>query len=186
MPDINWKSLVGTVAPALATAFGTPAAGAAVAILSNAIFGRDDASEGDIATAIAGGHLTAEQVAAIRKADNDFKVQMAQIAADSEKAYIADTDGARKQTVALAQTGSAIAWAPVVISALITVGFFACIVLLFVYERDWTERQAALLNMLFGALVIAFGQVCNYWLGSSAGSKQSADSIRKIAELSTK
>jgi hypothetical protein len=27
-----------------------------------------------------------------------------------------------------------------------------------------------LLNVLFGALIPAFGQVCNYWLGSSAGS----------------
>ena len=39
-----------------------------------------------------------------------------------------------------------------------------------------------LLSVMFGALSLAFGQVCNYWLGSSAGSKRASDSIRKIAE----
>jgi len=184
--DLDWKSIVRTVAPAMASAIGTPAAGAVVAMLSNAIFGHEDATQEELATIIQGGHLTPDQLASIRKADNDFKVQMAQIAADTEKAYIADTDAARRQTVALAQADSRIAWAPVIISAIITIGFFVCIVLLFAINRDWTERQAALLNVLFGALVIGFGQVCNYWLGSSAGSKQSGDIIRKIAGQAAK
>ncbi|OJZ08243.1 MAG: hypothetical protein BGP22_10270 [Variovorax sp. 67-131] len=34
-----------------------------------------------------------------------------------------------------------------------------------------------LLNVMFGELSIAFGQVCNYWLGSSAGSKRAGDSV---------
>jgi hypothetical protein len=38
-----------------------------------------------------------------------------------------------------------------------------------------------LLNVLFGALIPAFDQVCNYWLGSSAGSN---DKSAQIAALS--
>ena len=88
---------------------------------------------------------------------------------------------ARAQTVSLAQSDSKIAWAAPVISVVIAAGFFGCVVLLFAVDRTWDERTANLLNVLFGALIPAFAQVCNYWLGSSAGSKRSGDAVRAIA-----
>lgn len=180
MPDFDWKATLAGVAPVLATALGGPLAGQAVAIAAQALGLAPGASEADVATAVQG--LTGDQRIALQKADNDFRVAMAQIQQATDAALLADTQNARGQTVALAQAGSRIAWAPVMISGLILLGFFACVVLLFVFEREWSERQAALLNMLFGALVLGFGQVCSYWLGSSAGSKASGDAVRKIAE----
>lgn len=107
--------------------------------------------------------------------------QLARIAAERERvkqeaitarlqAALADTASARDQTVRLAAQGSRIAWAPAILSALIISGFFVCIVMLFVVDRVWDERTAGLMNALFGALTISFGQVANYWLGSSRGS----------------
>lgn len=186
MSDFDWRATIGAVAPGLATALGGPLAGAAVKVIADKVFGNPNASEADLAVALASGSLTGAQIQALKQAEIEMQVEMARIDQATEAAYLADTDSARKQTVALAQADSRIAWAPVVISALIVLGFFACVFLLFVYERDWSERQAGLLNTLFGALILGFGQVCNYWLGSSAGSKRAGDSMRKIAEQSTK
>jgi hypothetical protein len=133
---------------------------------------------------ITGGSTDPNDVAAatadpVRSAD--LALGLARIAADREKARsdamlselktaMEDTANARAQTTALAASGSNIAWAPPIISAIIVSGFFLCVVMLFVVERSWDERTAGLMNALFGALTISFGQVCNYWLGSSRGS----------------
>lgn len=186
MAEFDWRATIGAVAPGLATALGGPLAGAAVKVIADKVFGNPNATEDDLAQALAAGTLTGAQIQALKQAELEMQVEMARIDQASEAAFLADTDSARKQTVALAQAGSGIAWAPVVISAIITVGFFICIYMLFVFERDWTERQAGLLNTLFGALILGFGQVCNYWLGSSAGSKRSGDALRKIAEQPNK
>lgn len=182
MADFDWKATIGAVAPGLAAALGGPLAGAAVKVIADKVFGNPNASEADLATALAAGALTGEQIKALKQAEMEMQVEMARIDQASEAAFLADTDSARKQTVALAQAGSGIAWAPAVISALIIGGFFTCVYMLFLVERNWDERTANLLNVLFGALTVSFTQVANYWLGSSAGSKRAGDSLRKIAE----
>ena len=184
--DFDWKATIGAVAPGLATALGGPLAGVAMKVIADKVFGNPNASEADVAAALASGTLTGDQIRALKQAEMEMQVEFARIDQATEAAYLADTDSARRQTVALAQAGSSIAWAPVIISAIITAGFFACIFLLFLFDREWTERQAGLLNTLFGALILGFGQVGNYWLGSSAGSKRAGDAVRKIAEQSTK
>lgn len=180
----DWKDVIGAVAPGLATALGGPLAGAAVKVIADKVLGRPDASEADVAAALAASTLSGEQIVALKSAEQQFQLELERIDAARESAAMADTASARTQTVSLAQAGSGIAWAPVVISAMIVCGFFTCVALLFGVERTWDERTANLLNVLFGALIPGFTQVCNYWLGSSAGSKRAGDSVRKIAEQS--
>lgn len=182
MADFDWKATLQAVAPGLATAFGGPLVGAAVKVIGDKLLGNPNASEADVAEALSGG-LSGEQIVALREAENTFKLEMERIDAQRDQAALADMQNARQQTVALAQAGSGISWAPVVISTIITVGFFVCVLLLFVVNKEWDERQANLLNTLFGGLLLGFGQVCNYWLGSSAGSKRSGDAVRKLAEI---
>jgi hypothetical protein len=111
----------------------------------------------------------------------ELRTRLAEIALETRRAELADVANARQQTVTLAQTGSGIAWAAPTISVVVVAGFFGCVAMLFVVERTWDERTANLLNVLFGALIPGFSQVCNYWLGSSAGSKRSGDAVRDIA-----
>ncbi len=81
-----------------------------------------------------------------------------------------DVQDARATTVKLDSNSSNIAWGAPVISVVIVIGFFSVMSLLFVIKTDFLPATVTLLNVLFGALIPAFGQVCNYWLGSSAGS----------------
>lgn len=110
-----------------------------------------------------------------------FKTAVMERETELEKAYLADMQSARQQTIELAKAGSAIAWGAPLISALVVGGYFVCIFLLFARGSDMAPNLFQLVNVMFGGLSIAFGQVCNYWLGSSAGSKKSGDAVRDIA-----
>lgn len=186
MADFDWKNLVGNVAPGLAAALGGPLAGAAVKVIAEKVFGNPNASEADVAAALASGSLSGEQIMALKQAEIEMQVEMARIGQASEAAHLADTDSARRQTVDLAKSESPLAWGAAIVSTLIVGGFFTSVYLLFLVERTWDERTANLLNVLFGALTVSFTQVANYWLGSSAGSKRAGDAVRKIAEQATK
>jgi hypothetical protein len=134
-------------------------------------------------TAVAGSTDPATVAAVIADPSRagDLAERLARIGAERERvleeqrtarmaAALADVAGARQQTVALAQAGSRIAWAAPVMSVVIATGFFGCVAMVFLVERVWDERTVTVLNTLLGAMTIAFGQVCNYWLGSSRGS----------------
>lgn len=185
MPDFDWKTTLQAVAPGLATLFGGPMAGAAVKILGDKLLGNPNASQGEIEAALSHG-LSGEQIVKLKEAENTLAVEMAKVDQASQAAAIDDTKSARQQTVDLAKEASPIAWGAPVVSTLIVAGYFFCIYRLFIVQSDLPANAFQLLNVMFGALSIAFGQVCNYWLGSSAGSRRSTDTVRRIAEQSTK
>ncbi len=180
--DIDWKGMIGGIAPGLAAALGGPLAGVAVKVIADKVLGQPDASADDVAAALSAGALSVEQIVALRSAEQALQVEMARIDQAREGAFLADTQNARQQTVELAREKSPIAWGASAVSILIVAGFFGAVYLLFLLERNWDERTANLLNVLFGALTVSFTQVVNFWLGSSAGSKRSGDAVRKIAE----
>ena len=54
---------------------------------------------------------------------------------------------------------------------------FPVMSMLFIVKVDLQPNSVTLLNVLFGALIPAFDRVCNYWLGSSAGSNDKSAQI---------
>lgn len=183
MADYDWKKLVGTLAPAVASAFGTPAMGAAVAVLSNAIFGRSDASADDVVAAVAGGQLTGEQLAAIRKADNDFKIAMGQqgidlakLEADTDAAYLRDVQDARARQVATRD------YMPQVIFFLLLAVYAGEVALFYFGKMPADEFVRALMTRAFSTVEIGLTSAIAFFIGSSRGSKASGDAVRRIAE----
>jgi hypothetical protein len=144
-----------------------------------------------VAQAITGTTDEARQVEVLSSdptAIAQFKTQALQIAADREQAQLnaqsddlaarlGDLANARQQTVQLAQAGSKMQWAAPVVSVVIAIGFFATLVTLTYYGKPLDPFVANIINMLVGALILGFGQVCNYWLGSSAGSARKDDQL---------
>lgn len=116
--------------------------------------------------------------AALSKAEMQMQAEVEKL-----RLELADIQNARGTTVELAKANSGIAWGAPVISIVIVVGFFAVMSMLFVVKIDLSPSSVTLLNVLFGALIPAFGQVCNYWLGSSAGSADKAGQIANLAAL---
>lgn len=106
-------NVLETLAPTIATALGTPVLGGAVAALET-VFGLTptgsmDDRQAALATAVQG--ATPEQLAAVRKADQDYAARMAEagfkdrealaaLQVQDEQIYVSDTADARKANAA--------------------------------------------------------------------------------------
>jgi hypothetical protein len=119
-----------------------------------------------------------------------LRVQLAQIAAQQEaaaqsaqldglKAYLADIAGARQQTVDLAKSGSAVQWAPVLVSIVVLATFG--VVMAAALSHALPAGSETILNMLLGTLAAMATSVVSYWVGSSAGSAQKTDLLIRNA-----
>ncbi len=93
---------------------------------------------------------------------------------------MADRDGARSQTQALAQMHSGIAWAPAVLSGIVLVAFGSLIFVVLTHD-SLTDRTMPLANVLLGSLAAMATQVANYWLGSSSSSAAKSEQITALS-----
>jgi len=154
--------LIGSVAPTIATALGGPIAGMAVKAISGALFGHDGASAEDIQTALA--NPTADQLAALKKVEHDFKVQMKSLDIDLERIAAGDRDSARSMQKEIKD------WIPRALAVSVTFGFFAILIYMLVYGLPTTGNEALLL--LLGALQTAWCGIIAFYFGSSSGSQK--------------
>jgi hypothetical protein len=157
--------LLGQVAPTIATALGGPLAGVAVKTLSNVLLGHENGSEDDVKASLA--TASPDQLAALKKIDADFKVQMKELDIDLERIAAGDRDSARKMQTETKD------WVPKLLAIVITVGFFGILVWMLVQGMPQTGTEALL--MMLGALGTAWTGVVNFYYGSSAGSKAKND-----------
>jgi hypothetical protein len=86
------------------------------------------------------------------------------------QAVLSDLQNARQQAVELAKAGSSVAWAPVIVSAVVLVTFG--VVMWAALTRQLPSGSETILNMLLGTLAAMASSVVGYWVGSSAGSAQ--------------
>lgn len=149
--------LITSVAPTIATALGGPVAGMAVKALSGALFGHDSATEDEIKTVLA--NPTADQLAALKKIDADFKVQMKSLDIDLEKIAASDRDSARNMAIMTHD------WTPRILAMVVVAawGITTWYLLQNVIEPSMREIIARVLGNLDSALVL----VLSYYFGSA-------------------
>lgn len=170
----DWKKLVRTVAPGLATALGGPLAGAAVQTISQAVLGKPDGTEEEVAAAVVAGGTDA--LLKIKEADNAFAVKMKELGVDLERIHQADRDSARNREV---RTGDV--WTPRVLAATIVGGFLAMVaaVLLGKVTGITDPIAAGMIGTLIGYVSAKADQVVSYYFGSSAGSAAKTELMAK-------
>jgi hypothetical protein len=192
--DIDWKSIVKTVAPGLATLLGGPLAGGAVTVLAEALLGGSTGSRaGDeiaIQQKLAAG-LTPEDKAKIILAENEIKkeiiragIREKEIALETEKVYVGDTAHARdthKANAGILRLGF---WITALSYALVGAVLYGC------YGLATGQMQSTLdpsLAMVIGSVVGAAlqfvfmnaSQAAGFFFGSSQGSRQMAVDLSK-------
>lgn len=161
----DWRKLVGTVAPTLATALGSPLAGMAVAAISEAVLGKADGSEADVEAALA--VATPDTLLRLREADRAFAVRMRELDVDLEKVAAGDRDSARRREIA---TGDKVT--PRLLAFVVVGGFLAMVasVLLGKVTGITDPTAAGMIGTLIGYVSAKADQVVSYYFGSSAGS----------------
>lgn len=162
--------LIGSVAPTLATALGGPLAGMAVKTLSKTLLGKDNGKTDEIEQALAG--ASPETLLALKKADQDFEVQMKELDIRVDELGNEDRDSARNREIQLKDK------TPARLSFFVTCGFFGILGYLMKYGVP-PQGGEALLIML-GSLGTAWTGIIGYYFGSSAGSKAKNEMITKI------
>jgi membrane-bound ClpP family serine protease len=168
--SFNWKSIVGTVAPGLATALGGPLAGMAVKAVSGALLGKQDGTEDEIAEAIAAGDTDALQK--LREADQQFTISMKKLDIDIYKISSDDRDSARRREMAVKDK------TPAVIALVSFLGFFGVLAALMFVEVP-TGAKDSLLIML-GTLGGIVTSIVAYYYGSSAGSAAKSKAMDEL------
>lgn len=149
--------------PWLGTAVGGPLGGLAVSAIGK-VLGLSDATEASIKSAIAG--ATPEQMLALKKADQDFALQMRQMGlknvSDLEAIAAGDRASARaREGVVKDRTPSILAYG-------VSVGFFG--VLAYVLNYGTPQHGGEALLVMLGSLGTAWAGIIAYYFGSSAGS----------------
>jgi hypothetical protein len=186
MPD--WKDVVRTVAPALATALGTPLAGTAVKVLSDVFLGVPDAPASAVESAVL--NATPNQLLALKTADQEYALKLKELEIDLEKTYIKDTNDARLAHA----SDQRVFWLGVAI--LLTFAGAVTGVLYSAHQILLTGMQIAdpgtaavvftLIGTLVGYVAANAQQVIGFFFGSSMGSKDKtaalADAIQKVGQ----
>jgi len=162
-----------TVAPTLALAVGGPFGPIAAAAV-NAALGHKEGTNDPKAIEAALLTATPDQLLALKKADQDFEVQMKQLGIQEEQLQYADIANARAREVATKD------WTPKVLAFIITFGFFG--VLTFMIFKGVPPNGGDALLVLLGSLGTAWAGVVGYYFGSSAGSASKDKTISAIAK----
>lgn len=162
--------IIGVIAPAIATALGGPLAGLAVRALSSVFLGKDDGSLDEVKNVLAG--ATPDQVAQLKKVNDDFLVQMKGLDIDLEKINQMDRQSARDMQ------SSSKSWIPGLLALGVTTGFFGILVGMAFFGLKNEGNQAFLI--LLGSLSTSFSAIIGFYYGSSSSSHLKDETIAKM------
>lgn len=161
--DFDWKETLGKVAPVIAGALGGPMAAVATKMAGDALGLGSDATQDDIASAVATG--SPDVLLALKKADQEFKLEMQKLGVKLEEVHAGDRDSARD----LAKTkGTKVQG---YLTAVFTVAFAGLLLMIF-SGQEISESMKDVGILVVGALLAEFGKMMNFWFGSSSGSKE--------------
>lgn len=156
---MDWKALVGSVAPVLGTALGGPLGGIAVKAIAGAL-GLSEQTEEAVAQALSG--ASPDDLLKLKQADQQFAKDMKALDIDLERIHAGDRDSARKREAVIGdKTTRNLAY--------MVVGSFIGVVIAMLFAQVTVE--SAMAGALVGYLSAKAEQVIAYYFGSSAGSK---------------
>jgi hypothetical protein len=164
--SLDWKQIVKTVAPALGSALGGPAAGIATKFLADKFLGNSNATEQDIAQAIQS--ATPEQLIKIKELDNDFKLEMRAYDSDDYKTEVDDRVNARNKVLEELKNGYR-DYTPTIITIIVYFGLFCFIYLLIVHDIDSDVRD--ILYLAMGFILNEVKSINAFHFGSTASSR---------------
>lgn len=177
MAKIDWKRVVGTVAPTLATALGGPLAGVAVKALAGKLLDNADANETDVEKAVLG--ADSQTLLQLKQLDEDFKKSMLDSGIKLEEIAATDRASARQREVTIHDS-----WTPRVLAAIVIGGFLGCVyaVLTGKVQGITDPTVVGLIGTMVGYTSAKADQIVSYYFGSSSGSQAKDATLSFIAK----
>jgi len=178
----NIGGILKGIVPFIASALPGPLGGIAKGVL-NGVFGLDeDSDEEKIAAAVA--NATPDQIIALKKAEQDFQVRMAEMGFASvaalEKLAREDVANARQREIEMARTGKR-DFTPMILAFAAIAGFISVLVFLLTADLDkWGQTKVGLVTGILGTLTTIVVMIFAYYFGSSSGSAAKNAHIQKL------
>lgn len=169
-------SVVAKLAPTIGTVLAGPLAGGAISALESVFGFMPDTSavpmasrQEALASAISG--ATPDQLLALKKADQDYAVQMASLGFKDKEALaslvVQDTVSARIMQTA---TRSVM---PALLTMIVTIGFFGMLLMLFFV--DVPDANKAIVYSFTGTLGAVWLTAAHFWLGDTQSSARQTE-----------
>jgi len=175
---MDWTSIVKTIAPWIGTALGGPLGGMAVTAAANAL-GLSDKTADAVKQAISG--ATPEQMLALKKADQDFALQMQALGfketTDLEAIAAGDRDSARKLQAAAPSR------IPALLTCFVVGAFTATLILLLKFDVPTTNRDIVV--YMIGQLSGGFTSALAFWLGTTRESGRKTELLAQAAPVAS-
>lgn len=172
---MSFTDILKTVAPWIGTALGGPLGGLAVEAAAGAL-GLSEKTADGLKAAITG--ATPEQMLALKKADQEFSLQMQALGfkqiTDLEAIAAGDRKSAREMQISLRSR------MPAALSVLVTLGYFGILVGMMTKALVVSDSQALLI--MLGSLSTAWGMVMAFWFGTTADSGRKTDMLAKAGK----
>jgi len=173
---MDFLSILRTVSPWIASAFGGPLGGMAVTAAANAL-GLSDKTADAVKQAISG--ATPEQMLALKKADQDFALQMQALGfketTDLEAIAAGDRDSARKMQAAVPSR------VPAMLTCFVIGSFTATLLLLLKFDVPTTNRDIVV--YMIGQLSGGFTSALAFWLGTTRDSGRKTELLAQAAPV---
>jgi hypothetical protein len=165
------KAILAGVAPTLGTALGGPFGGLAGAILAKAL---GTSSPNDPATEAAIVSGDPEKLLAVKKAEDDFLIQMKDLGISEEKLVYDDRANARAREISVKDWTPRILAYGVVVATVLVEGFA-------MLHGLPKQVDMVIAGRVLGTLDSATMLVLGYYFGTSIGSKAKDETLAQIA-----
>lgn len=146
----DWKAAVKTFAPMLGTALGGPVVGTATKMLSDALLGKENANEDELAKAIQ--NASPDDILKIKQAEQNFVLKMKELKIKEKDLVFEDKKSAREMQV---KTKSK---TPAVLAYLLTAMVGTMVYGLMFYAIP--EGNKDIIHIVFGSVMTA-------WIGAT-------------------
>lgn len=161
---MNWIDTLKVIAPTVASAIGSPLAGAAVSAIG-AIMGVDNPTKESIATLFKDGQLTQEQLGKLRELELKYQAEEKERGFRYAELEYKDRDSARQMAAA---THS---WTPSVLTFVIVVITLTAEAML-LFNKVPPGADPVIVGRILGTMDSALIMVLSFWFGTSSGSQQ--------------
>lgn len=177
MADFDWKSIVKSVAPTIATALGGPLAGFAVKTIGDAL-GVDAPTQESITARLAG--ASSEDLLKLKEAEQAFATKLKQMDIDVYALEIKDRADARARDVAIEGAGK-INWSRLALTSFAMLTIVGLIVYV-MRDAGLSEYAQGIVTLCLGRLLGYLDGIFNFEFGTTRTSQTKDATIQSMAK----
>lgn len=181
---MDLKKILGGIVPFIASALPGPFGAIAKTVLTGVFGIGDDTTDQEAAIAQAVVKATPEQMIALKNAEQEFQVRMAELGYSNTEALdrLAKEEmaNARQREIEIAKTGKR-DLTPIYLAFSAVFGFLACLMMFLLMDVDkWGQVKTQMVTATLATMTTIVVMVYGYYFGSSKGSSEKNAMIDKL------